>query len=531
MDAAVENANRVFDYLVLQEQILSKGAFAIVGILSLVLFLIVIFRKKKRQWQCNYLLLLFATVLFSCVCGIMNAVYAADTGDLFRILFEIGTMFFPGLIFIHVWKNVSYKRLTSGRIAATFIIPLLVSAYLLFMLFLTNATVPMLESMSVTIVLRTAYAVYAIVMIVRSYLLCFNVFYQMPSHMRKATNKMLISITALMIYFASAFLWLAVLPDDIKAFGAARAIYPLTAPIAFGIMVFQLYDALYLGVAEDVIGTSREFVFANLSAMVLVLSRKEIILDWNRKDHGANLPFPDPLYREPFEHYRERILKGNNGSISKHNANVVSILHGYKDLQYLIRTHENKNDGRKFGYVKEIYDITPIYALVREFEELASYDRLTGLYNRNKYFEYAESLTQDQIPLVIIVGDVNNLKYINDTLGHRIGDALLSCISRIMAKHMPKGTFAARTGGDEFALLIPGSSLKAAQSFIDTVNGEYSQINDERFGTPSISWGYGIMESIDQDYNALYDIADKMMYATKSKHQKFRSPGLLPDKP
>lgn len=94
-----------------------------------------------------------------------------------------------------------------------------------------------------------------------------------------------------------------------------------------------------------------------------------------------------------------------------------------------------------------------------KLEELSVRDPLTGLYNRRKFEEFLEyeiiRAERNEYAFSVIMVDLDNFKYINDTYGHPIGDLTLKELSALLAGELRKGDVLARLGGDEFALLLP----------------------------------------------------------------------------
>jgi diguanylate cyclase (GGDEF)-like protein len=92
-------------------------------------------------------------------------------------------------------------------------------------------------------------------------------------------------------------------------------------------------------------------------------------------------------------------------------------------------------------------------------EELSIRDPLTNLYNRRKFEEFLEyeiiRAERHNYAFAVIMVDLDNFKYINDTYGHPIGDLTLKELSALLADQLRKGDVLARLGGDEFALLLP----------------------------------------------------------------------------
>jgi phosphoglycolate phosphatase len=167
--------------------------------------------------------------------------------------------------------------------------------------------------------------------------------------------------------------------------------------------------------------------------------------------------------------------------------------------------------------------IGKLYHLISHYETAAFVDELTGLQNRNAYLARISSFcTHSNMPLGIVVGDVNYLKKINDTLGHTAGDRLLKTVTAAVGECLPYGTFAARTGGDELLILFPGGGKAAADRFIENVCADFKKINDEVIGEPSVSWGSSEMTSETDNYDEMYKLADERMYEDKKRRKAQR---------
>ncbi len=102
----------------------------------------------------------------------------------------------------------------------------------------------------------------------------------------------------------------------------------------------------------------------------------------------------------------------------------------------------------------------------RELTVLACTDPLTGLYNRRHFFErlqaaWAEAERHDR-PLAVALFDLDHFKRINDTWGHATGDRVLETVARVVRRECRHYDVAARLGGEEFALLLPGAGAREA---------------------------------------------------------------------
>ncbi len=147
---------------------------------------------------------------------------------------------------------------------------------------------------------------------------------------------------------------------------------------------------------------------------------------------------------------------------------------------------------------------------------LSYHDQLTGLYNRRYYEEELVRLgTEDNLPLSIIMGDVNGLKHINDHYGHHSGDELLKKSAAIIQKACRGYDMVARLGGDEFIILLPKTSEADTKKIIDRIKELSSKEKVEDIEI-SISFGYTCKNSIEEDMNDLFKIAENHMYRNKA---------------
>ncbi len=95
---------------------------------------------------------------------------------------------------------------------------------------------------------------------------------------------------------------------------------------------------------------------------------------------------------------------------------------------------------------------------------ISFHDTLTGLYNRSFLEEEMQRLdTERQLPISVLMIDLNGLKLVNDTYGHSKGDEMLQAVAKVLKNSCRKEDFIARWGGDEFVILLPQTKLKKAE--------------------------------------------------------------------
>lgn len=203
-----------------------------------------------------------------------------------------------------------------------------------------------------------------------------------------------------------------------------------------------------------------------------------------------------------------------------------------KKTQHIRKAKVNTKDGRviiwdfKSGYIGELpdgramaisvaTDITEQITKDKEIEFLSYHDQLTGLYNRRFFEEQLKRLDNPRnLPLSIIMGDVNGLKLTNDAFGHLAGDKSIKIIGNVIAKSIRGNDVAARWGGDEFVILLPNTKIDEAESLIKRIGQTIKEIPFE-YGNLSISFGADTKIEEQEELKKVFVVAEKLMYKNK----------------
>lgn len=145
--------------------------------------------------------------------------------------------------------------------------------------------------------------------------------------------------------------------------------------------------------------------------------------------------------------------------------------------------------------------------------QLAQTDRLTGLYNRDKFDRELKKCQHSAVCLVLI--DVDHFKKINDTHGHMKGDEVLQSLAEKLREHVRACDVVARWGGEEFAILLPETSKENALILAERIRETVCQ--SFTAGLPiSVSVGLATPASLSQDPEQLLKQADKALYQAKT---------------
>ena len=186
-----------------------------------------------------------------------------------------------------------------------------------------------------------------------------------------------------------------------------------------------------------------------------------------------------------------------------------------------------KIDGQMKGLVATYIDITERKRLEKKLEKLANFDVLTGCYARG----YGLSLFERQIKsaqrhktsILLLYLDLDRLKYINDTFGHKEGDKALKEAAKFFKSTLREIDIICRMGGDEFLLIFPDSSLNDVPLIKERITNKLKEFNKNLNKPYKISFSIGLScynPSNPLSIEELIKIADENMYKDKKKKKR-----------
>ncbi|HEY5525609.1 MAG TPA: HD domain-containing phosphohydrolase [Clostridium sp.] len=157
-----------------------------------------------------------------------------------------------------------------------------------------------------------------------------------------------------------------------------------------------------------------------------------------------------------------------------------------------------------------------------EIYYLSYHDQLTGLYNRRFYEEELKRLdTARNLPMTIVMGDVNGLKLINDSFGHVIGDELIKKAAEVTGRGCRSDDIVARLGGDEFVIILPKTDSFETEQIIKRIT-KLALSEKIGFIDISISFGYQTKNNEKEKTEEILKNAEDDMY----KKKLFESPNM-----
>ncbi len=201
-------------------------------------------------------------------------------------------------------------------------------------------------------------------------------------------------------------------------------------------------------------------------------------------------------------------------------------LAGKDGAEYWYELHAHMSFDAKGEFDHEegvLRDITERKAFIAELERTATFDAMTGAYNRRSglmmlgmHMRFAKRRKQ---PLTVCFADADGLKYVNDGFGHAAGDGLIIAAANALRKAARESDVLCRMGGDEFMLVMPGcDAAQARNSFEERFGRMCARAGEEaRWPYPlSVSTGYAEYDyDADMTVDQLVDLADHAMYRNK----------------
>lgn len=228
---------------------------------------------------------------------------------------------------------------------------------------------------------------------------------------------------------------------------------------------------------------------------------------------------PEVFRDEMRPHFRAQLLELWEGRLMHHREVLNYSLDGS-----IINIHLQFSvfNGFEHDWSRVLLALTDITARKKAeayLEYLGTHDVLTKLKNRGFYVDELKRLERKgPLPVTIIAIDLNNLKDTNDRFGHAAGDALLRRTGEVLLKAIDKPFHAARIGGDEFAVLMPGADEHRGETVLNQLQS-LLELNNQFYTGPALSFSIGaatchaegqLEDTLRQADLAMYD--DKRQY-------------------
>lgn len=168
---------------------------------------------------------------------------------------------------------------------------------------------------------------------------------------------------------------------------------------------------------------------------------------------------------------------------------------------------------------KQLFD--RVQAQSRQLYQLAMQDQLTGIYNRTGLNEFAPKYfteaVENDLPLSLMLIDLDHFKSINDTHGHTVGDKVLALTSALLKSACREGDLVARVGGEEFVLLMGQCSVEEAARYAEKIRKDIEKLKPDGI---SVTASIGVSArplGKDLNFDDLFKAADRAVYEAKNQ--------------
>ncbi|SFW83624.1 diguanylate cyclase (GGDEF) domain-containing protein [Pseudomonas sp. NFACC09-4] len=167
------------------------------------------------------------------------------------------------------------------------------------------------------------------------------------------------------------------------------------------------------------------------------------------------------------------------------------------------------------------------FRLTREMEQAnsistraAQTDELTGLKSRRAFFEHAQQLYNEcranRLELCAVMLDMDHFKHINDTYGHQVGDQVLRQMGMVINSSFRATDIHGRLGGEEFAILLPNTSIEVATEIAEELIQTIGGLMIEPVNCVTASLGVASTQAGHKDLHSLMNNADQALYRAKA---------------
>lgn len=260
-----------------------------------------------------------------------------------------------------------------------------------------------------------------------------------------------------------------------------------------------------------------------------MMSEWIVMIDKETGEHlFANHPVENDLASDIFEEQLYSILMDYAKDINEDAECVTDefpLISDYAIQWFSIILYPVKWDGHN-AVSAVLTDVTEEKDQIKELEDVAYKDPLTGAYNRHFGMELLNDWVDKNIPFLICFVDMDRLKYVNDVFGHSEGDAYIKSVSELLTE-FSADPYVCRLGGDEFMVLTTGITIEEAEEKIENLRSKfiaehYETVDGETYNR-SISYGI-VAASGDSNEEAteLLATADEKMYTYKKAHKQER---------
>lgn len=263
-----------------------------------------------------------------------------------------------------------------------------------------------------------------------------------------------------------------------------------------------------------------EFVERCMQEIRVIDVNRQTLTMFGATDKGALMRRLHEVFRDDMrEHFAEQLIELWDGKLFQQRETINYGLDGEPVNVYMQFSVLPGHEADWSLVLVSLTDITARKKAEAYLEYLGKHDVLTKLRNRSYFVDELNRLERKgPWPVTVIVADLNGLKIINDQEGHAGGDSLLRRAGEVLAKAVDKPASAARIGGDEFAVLLPGTDERGGEQIIERIHS-LVDLNNQFYPGAALSFSIGLAtcEAGERLESAVHQ-ADQRMYEAKKAY-------------
>ncbi|WP_263354516.1 histidine kinase N-terminal 7TM domain-containing diguanylate cyclase [Acidicapsa acidisoli] len=248
-------------------------------------------------------------------------------------------------------------------------------------------------------------------------------------------------------------------------------------PVTLGLTCALIYYGIFHCGIFDLAPLARNLIFNSMRDAVLILDTHDRLLDFNPAAHAM---FPILNKRNLGTDVVSMLSDTSTfvEAVRSTEDEVEITMEGSDPLSYEVRkwplfTASSNSASRLIGRAVIFADVTAQVRLREELRGRAETDPLTGVANRRRFYQALEieclRFTRNQLPLSVLMIDLDFFKDVNDEYGHPVGDAVLRIVAQLLLLSLRKTDLLARYGGEEFSVLLPETRMEGAQVIAERI--------------------------------------------------------------
>jgi diguanylate cyclase (GGDEF)-like protein/PAS domain S-box-containing protein len=321
---------------------------------------------------------------------------------------------------------------------------------------------------------------------------------------------------ALILLFNMIIVWVL---EIIYLFKVAPSLIDLSPiVVCFASISYWIFGNRYFKIGE-VVPINYESIIENISDSVMVLNNKDEVNFMNRPAQDLLMAGPDFMGKNIssfWPDYSSNFAEGQLGV----KKDIIIKTDGQEKYFEASLSSAKKRKMEIAGKLLIMKDITERKRYEEKTKYMSFHDYLTGLYNRAFFEEELKRLDVGRnLPLSVVMGDVNGLKMVNDAYGHERGDELLVKVAEVLKQCFRKSDIISRWGGDEFMILLPQTECSIAEEIAERIEKTCSKYSIENMPI-SISLGISTKTKEDDNIEEILKSAEDKMYTNKMSDEK-----------